>query len=46
MADCSFSLALCTENKCFPTIYYLLVGYENLEIALSDTSTSMVKGKA
>ncbi len=45
MVDCSFSLALFTENKCFPTIYYLLVGYENLEIPLSDTSKSMVKRK-
>ncbi len=27
MADCSFSLALCTENKCFSTIYYVLLGY-------------------
>ncbi len=46
MADCPFSLALCTENKCFPTIYYLLVGYENLGIPLSDTSKSMVKRKS
>ncbi len=43
MADCSFSLALCTENKCFSTIYYVLVGYENLGIPLSDTIKSMVK---
>ncbi len=43
MADCSFSLALCTENKCSPTIYYVLLGYENLGIQLSDTSKSMVK---
>ncbi len=45
MADCSFSLALCTENKCFSTIYYILVGYENLGIPLSDTGKSMVKKK-
>ncbi len=45
MADCSFSLALCTENKCFFTIYYVLVGYENLGILLSDTGKSMVKMK-
>ncbi len=43
--DCSFSLALCTENKCFTTLYYVLVGFENLGIRLSDTSKSMVKGK-
>ncbi len=45
MADCSFSLALCTENKCFSTIYYVLVGYENLGIPLSDTGKSKVKKK-
>ncbi len=45
MADCSFSLALCTENKCFSTIYYVLVGYENLGIPLSDTDKSMAKKK-
>ncbi len=45
MADCSFSLALCTANKCFSTIYYVLVGYENLGIPLSDTGISMVKKK-
>ncbi len=45
MADCSFSLALCTENKCVPTIYYLLVIYENLGISVSDTSKSMVRRK-
>ncbi len=45
MADCSFSLALCTENKCFTTIYYVLVGHENLGIPLSDTGKSMVKKK-
>ncbi len=45
MAYCSFSLALCTENKFFSTIYYVLVGYENLGIPLSDTGTSMVKKK-
>ncbi len=45
MADCSFSLALCTENKCFSTIYYVLVGYENLGIPFSDTGKSMVKKK-
>ncbi len=45
MADCSFSLALCTENKCFPTIYYVLVGHENLWIPLSDSGKSMVKKK-
>ncbi len=43
MADCSFSLALCTENKCFPTLYYVLVGFKILEIPLSDTSKSRVK---
>ncbi len=42
MADCSFSLARCTENKCFSTIYYVLVGYEILGISLSDTGKSMV----
>ncbi len=41
--DCSFGLTLCTENKCFPTIYYVLVELENLAIPLSDTSKSMVK---
>ncbi len=45
MADCSFSLALCTENKCFSTIYYILVGYENLGIPLAVTGISMVKKK-
>ncbi len=40
MVDCSFSLALCTENKCFSTIYYVLVGYE---IPLPDTDKSIVK---
>ncbi len=35
MADYSFNLALCTENKCVPTIYHLLGGYENLGIPLS-----------
>ncbi len=45
MADCSFSLACCTENKCFSTIYFVLVGYENLGIPLSDTSKPMVKKK-
>ncbi len=45
IADCSFSLALCTENKCFSTIYYVPVGYENLGIPLSDTSKSMAKTK-
>ncbi len=45
MMDCSFSLALCTENKCFSTMYYVLVGYENLEILLSDTGKSKVKKK-
>ncbi len=45
MVDCSFSLALCTENKWFSTIYYVLVGYENLGIPLSDTGKSMVKKK-
>ncbi len=45
MADCSFSLALCTENKCFSTIYYVLVVFENLGILLSDTGKSMVKKK-
>ncbi len=51
MADWSFSLALCTENKCLSTIYYkcmnyyVLVGYENLGIPLSDTDKSMVKKK-
>ncbi len=43
MADCSFSLALCTKNKCFCTIYYVLVGHENVWIQLSDTGKSMVK---
>ncbi len=46
MADCSFSLALCTVNKCFPTLYYVLVGFQILGIPLSDTSKSMVKRKA
>ncbi len=45
MVDCSFSLALCTENKCLSTIYYVLVGYEHLGIPLSDTGKSMVKKK-
>ncbi len=45
MADCSFSLALYTENKCFSTIYYVLVRYENLGIQLSDTGKSMVTMK-
>ncbi len=45
MANCSFSLALYTENKCFSTIYYVLVGYENLGIPLSNTGKSMVKMK-
>ncbi len=45
MAESSFSLALCTENKCFSTIYYVLVGYENLGIPLSDTGKFMVKKK-
>ncbi len=45
MVDCSFSLAPCTENKCFFTIYYVLVGYENLGIQLSDTGKSMLKMK-
>ncbi len=39
------SLALCTENKCISTIYYVLVGYENVGIPLSDTGQSMVKKK-
>ncbi len=46
MANCSFSLALYTENKCFPTHYYVLVGFEILGIPLSDNSKSMVKRKA
>ncbi len=46
MADCSFSLALRTENKCFPTLYYVLVGFEILGIPLSDTIKSMVKRNA
>ncbi len=46
MADCLISLALCTENKCFPTHYYVLVGFEILGIPLSDTSKSMVERKA
>ncbi len=37
--------ALCTENKCFSTIYYVLVEYENLGIPLSDNGKSMVKKK-
>ncbi len=45
MVDCSFSLALCTENKCFSTIYYVLLGHENLGILLSDTCKYMVKMK-
>ncbi len=45
MVDRSFSLALCTENKCFSTIYYVLVGYENFGIPLSDTDKSMVRMK-
>ncbi len=45
MADCSFSLALCTENKCFPILYYIHVGFEILGIQLSDTSKSIVKRK-
>ncbi len=45
MADCSFSLALCLENKCFSTIYYVLVGYENFGIPLSETGKSIVKKK-
>ncbi len=45
MADCSFGLALCTENKCFPTLYYLLVGFTILGIPLSDTSKSMIERK-
>ncbi len=43
--DYSFSLALYTENQCFPTIYYVLVRYENLGIPLSDTSKYMAKRK-
>ncbi len=46
MVDCSFRLALCTENKCFLTLYYVLVGFEILGIPLSDTSKFMVKRKA
>ncbi len=46
MDDCSFSLAICTENKCFFTIYYVLVGHKNLGIPLSDTGKSMVIKKA
>ncbi len=46
MVDCSFSLVLCTENKCLSTIYYILVGYENLGIPLSDNGKSMVKKKS
>ncbi len=46
MADCSSSLALYTENKCFSTIYYVRVGYENLGIPLSDIGKSMVKNKS
>ncbi len=46
MADCSFSLALCTENKCFPKLYYVLVGCEILRIPLSDTNKSNAKRKA
>ncbi len=46
MAGCSFSLAPCTENKCLPTLYYVLVGFEIFGISLSDTSKSMVKRKA
>ncbi len=46
MADCSFSLALFTDNKCFPTFYYVLVGFEILGIRLTDISKSMVKRKA
>ncbi len=45
MADCSFSLAIYTENKCFSIIYYVLVGHEILVIPLSDTGKSMVKKK-
>ncbi len=46
MEDCSFSLAHCTENQCFPTLYYVLVGFNILGIPLSDISKSMVKRKA
>ncbi len=46
MADCSFSLALCTEHKSFSTLYYVFVGIEILGIPLSDTSKSMIKRKA
>ncbi len=46
MVDCSFSLALCTENMCYPKLYYALVGFEILGIPLSGTSKSMVKRKA
>ncbi len=45
MVDCSFSSALSNENKCFSTIYYVLVIYENLWIPLLDTGKSMVKKK-
>ncbi len=45
MSDCSFSLVLCTENKCFSTIYYVLVGHQNLWIPWLDTGKSMVKKK-
>ncbi len=45
MADCSVSLALYTENQCFPTIYYLIVGYENLGIPLSDVMSKSKKLK-
>ncbi len=46
MADCSFSLALCTENKCFSTIYYVSMGYECLGIPLPETGKSIVKMKS
>ncbi len=36
--------ALCTENKCFSTIYDVLVGYENLGIQLSDTGKKKPEG--
>ncbi len=45
MVDCTFSLALWTANKWFSKIYYVLVGYENLGIPLTDTGKSMVKRK-
>ncbi len=45
MTDCSFSLALCTENKCFPILYYVLVGFKILEYHCQTLVNIWLKGK-